>query len=308
MPACLFRSVFVLALLFPPAALSAPADPPRVAVTIKPIHGLIAAVMDGVASPQLLITGADSPHTHALRPSEARLLESADLVFWIGPMMETSFAKPIAALARGKAVSLIEQSGLRLLPVRAAGDQAAQPAGEPPGALDPHIWLDPDNAKAIARAAASALSAIDPGHGAIYAANAAKVEDRLAALDAEIKAELASVHDVPFITYHDAYQYFGRRYGFAFTSAVTISPEQAPGARRIRELRALIASRHIACVFTEPEFEPALAQTLVAGTGAKIATLDAELRPDLPAGPDFYFELMRGIASDLRACLAPPGR
>ena len=272
--------------------------------------------MEGVAVPALLVPAGDSPHTHTVRPSEARVIEDADLVFWIGAMLETSYAKPIRALARGEIVTLTEAPGIELLPVRAAGiaphahehDEAADHGEKPAGiAADPHIWLDPVNAKAIVAAAAQALIAVDPQNAEAYQANAARTQTRLDELDAQIKAEVAPVRDIPFLTYHDAYRYFEQRYGLNNAGAITISPEQQPGVRRLRALRQLIVEGGVVCVFTEPQFEPALAKTLVAGTEARIGTLDPESRPELPSGPDFYFGLMRGLAKDLRDCLAGSG-
>ena len=297
----------------PPASVLADETPPRIAVTVKPIHSLVAMVMAGVGEPDLLISGADSPHTHAIRPSEAKIIESAKLLFWIGPTMESSFAKPIAALAHGKVMSMLEAPGVTVLPIRAAGDlaedqgQGQKDADEAPGAPDPHIWLDPENARAMTRAIAAALSAADPAHAQAYAANAAGTDRRLVAFEAELGDKLAPLRDILFIPYHDAYQYLERRYELTDVGAVTLSPERTPGARRIVQLRKTIAARHVRCVFTEPEFQPAIVRTLVAGTRAKIATLDPE-GAKIVGGPDFYFILMRQVAESLRGCLlAAPG-
>ncbi len=292
-----------LGAMLPTTAFAADSAAPRVAVTVKPVHSLAALVMAGVGTPEILISGADSPHTHAVRPSEAKTIESAQLLFWIGPTLESSFAKPIAALARGKVISLLDAPGMLVLPIRAAGN-IGEETDEKPGEPDPHVWLDPENARAMTRAIAAALEAADPAHTQAYAANAAEADRRLAALDAELREKLAPLRELPFIAYHDAYQYLERRYGLTDAGAVTLSPERAPGARRIDELRKIIKARQVRCVFTEPEFRPAIVRTLVAGTGAKIGTLDPE-GAQIPAGPDFYFELMRRVAESLRGCLTP---
>jgi zinc transport system substrate-binding protein len=302
-----------LILFHGPVSFSAERGSPRVVASVKPVHSLAAFIMAGVGEPKLLISGADSPHTHALRPSEAKALHGADVLFWVGPSLEASFAEPIAALVQGKVISLLREPGVTVYPVRPAGslpqDLAASP-GEPgreaPGVSDPHIWLDPANARAIARAIAAALESADPAHAATYAANAAALDEKLAALDAELADKLTPVRGVPFIVYHDAYQYLERRYGLNPIASVTLSPEQAPGARRIKALRALISARGVPCIFTEPEFEPAIVRTVAEGTGAKIATLDPE-GASLAPGPEFYFTLMRRIAGDLRGCLIASG-
>jgi len=297
-------------------ASSARENPPDVAVTIKPLHGLVAAVMDGAGTPALLIPGGESPHIHAVRPSEARVIESADLVFWIGPTLESSYAKPLKALARGKVVAMTGAPGIALLAGRSAGvaphghgqaDDGHEETGLDPNTVDPHFWLDPINAKAMVAVIAAALIETDPARADLYRGNAAKTEANLDALDSELQTELAPVRDIPFITYHDAYQYFERRYGLNNAGAVALSPEQQPGARHLSDLRRVIAEEHVVCVFTEPQFRPALAETLVAGTDTRIGTLDPESQPGIPAGPDFYFGLMRALAKDLTACLAPSG-
>ena len=286
---------------------------PRVAATIKPIHSLAASLMAGIGEPELLITGADSPHTHVLRPSEVRVLHDADLVFWVGSALESSFAAPLAALTQGKVVSLLREPGVTVYPVRPAGELPQDFAAAEPelghaevGEADPHIWLDPENARAIAGAIAAALEATDPAHASGYARNAAALDAKLAALDVEIKEKLARLQGVPFVVYHDAYQYLERRYGLTVAATVTISPERTPGARRITALRGLIAARGIKCIFTEPEFEPAIVRTIAEGTGVKVATLDPE-GASLPPGPDFYFTLMRRLADDLLGCLTASG-
>ena len=303
----LFSAFFLFATAIFAGESARAAEPPKVAVTIKPLHSLVAAVMGDAGNPALLLSGGDSPHTHAARPSEARIIEDADLVFWIGPDLETAYAKPLRALVKGRIVTMIDSEGLELLPVREAGLAAHARDHEEGGNVDPHIWLDPVNAKAMVRAIAAALSEADPKRATLYGDNAVRTQARIDALNADLKAELAPVRTVSFLTYHDAFQYFERRYELTNIGAITISPEQPPGAKRLSALRAAIEEENVACVFTEPQFEPALAHTLVAGTGARIGTLDPETRPELAPGPDFYFGLMRALAHDLKACLAPSG-
>jgi zinc transport system substrate-binding protein len=286
------------------------APAPAVVTTIKPVHGLVSAVMEGVGTPGLLIPGGDDPHTHALRPSEARMMEQAQVVFWIGPTMEVSFARPLRSLPNARVVALMDAPGVRLLPFRgteehddgAAGPGAGQAQDEAHGGADPHIWLDPDNAIAMAREIASVLGEVDPAHRARYDRNAADLTNRLRSLDAELRGILRPVADRPFITFHDAFQYFEHHYGLRSVASVTTSPERAPGARWVMELRGLVRAESVACIFVEPQFEPTLAKTIAEGSSARIATLD-DLGAGIPEGPGFYEALMRAIAENLRGCL-----
>ncbi len=277
------------------ATLPALAEAPRVVVTIKPVHALVAAVMAGVGRPGLLIEGAASPHGYALRPSDARALSAADLVIWVGPELERFLERPLASWAAGaRVVTLLEAPGLELL----ASGQAPEEAGQA-GRHDPHIWLDPDNAAAIAAAAAAALSGLDP-------ANRAALTARIFALDSELRDQLAALSRVPFLVAHDGYRYFTRHFGLNGVAALAPLPGRPPGARRLAELGRLIERLGVSCLLGEPQFEPAVAKTLIRDRGLRTATLDA-LGAALAAGPEAWFELMRANSRALIACLGGSG-
>jgi zinc transport system substrate-binding protein len=292
-----------------------------VVVTVKPLHSLVAGVMEGVGAPDLMIRGAGSPHTYSLKPSEAKLLESAEVVFWVGESLETFLVKPLAALGRNaRIVAAMRMSGVKLLPGRKGGARdehhAHEGAGQGPdaedehahsgqrgdAAWDGHLWLDPANARAIARAAADALGQSDPPNRGRYAANADRLIARIEALDAEIRGKLAPVRDTPFVVFHDAYQYFEKAYALRAAGSIVVSPERTPGARRVQEMREAIRSFGARCVFSEPQFPPAIVGTLLEGTGTRTGTLDP-LGADQPAGPEAWFALMRGLGSALVDCL-----
>lgn len=298
-------AALLLALLLPGLVQAAP----RVVAIVPPVHSLVAEVMEGVAEPTLLVPATASAHTYSLRPSEARALAEADLVFWIGPVYETFLEKPLAALARtGRLVRLADAPGLFLLDSRGGGaweshahdGHAHSHHGK--DEIDGHLFLDPRNAKAMVAAIARALAAADAGNAARYRANADRLAARLDALDAELAVILAPVRGKPFIVFHDAYQYFEARYGLNAVGSVTVSPERQPGARRLQALRRKIGALGAVCVFAEPQFEPTLLQTVIKGTNARTGTLDY-LGVDTPAGPHAYFATMRAIARSLAACL-----
>lgn len=284
-----FAVLSCAALFLPSARAGGPA--PRVVVSIAPLHSLIAGVMAGVGGPTLLVRGGASPHGGALRPSDARALQAADVVFWIGPGLERFLDKPLATLAgRARVIALAEAPGLR---------EVASHAG---GAPDPHVWLDPANARALVALAAAVLAEADPGNADAYRANATRLRARLDALDRDLAARLAPVRDVPYLVFHDAYRHFEARYGLTSLGAVTRNPEIAPGARRLSQLRRLISESGVVCLFTEPQFPPALARAVTGGTNVRIAALDP-LGAALAPGPEAYFALMGSLADDLIACL-----
>ncbi|WP_114393225.1 zinc ABC transporter substrate-binding protein [Oleisolibacter albus] len=294
-----------------PARADAPPDaPPDVVVTVKPLHALVAGVMQGVGEPALLVPGSASPHAFSLRPSDARALNGADLVVWAGPRLETFMERPLRALAGNATVlELMQAPGMELLDSRGGGvwqtdhgDHGDHSHGDGAGGKDGHIWLDPHNAQAITRAVAAALIRLDPARADIYRTNEAAQLARLAALDREIGERLAPVKDRPFIVFHDAYQYLEHRYGLNPAGTLTVTPDQKPGAARLSALRRQITEAGAACVFAEPQFEPTLVRTLAEGTPARTGVLDPE-GASLPPGPGLYEALMRFNADALAGCL-----
>lgn len=307
---------------------------PEVVVSIKPIHSLVASIMQGVGEPKLIVAGAASPHTFSLKPSNAATIESADIVFWVGPGMEAFLEKPLEALgSRATVVELEDAPGLEKLPFRKGGAFEAHDHGHEGeaahehgghdeehaegegheheghehehehGAFDTHLWLDPMNAKAIAAEIEKTLVSADPANAAAYQANAAALMQKIDALDTELKTTVEPVKDKPFIVFHDAYQYFEKRYGVSVAGSVTVSPETMPGADRISQIHRKVTELGATCVFAEPQFEPKLVAVVTEGTPARSGTLDPEAAT-LKEGPDLYFELMRGLASSMKDCLS----
>lgn len=287
---------------------------PNVVASIKPVHSLVAAVMAGVGEPTLIVKGAASPHTYALKPSDAGALESADIVFWTGHGMELFLGEALETLAtKAQVVELAESPGIALLPVREGGafephsdgDEAehdhAQDEHEH-GEGDMHFWLDPENAKLMVTQIAATLSAADPENAASYAANAATEILSLDALETELAATLAPVKDKSFIVFHDAYQYFEARFGLALAGSVTVTPDVMPGAGRIDELKAKVAQLGATCVFAEPNFEPTIISAITEGSEARSGVLDPE-GGALTEGAGLYAELLRGLVTSLVDCL-----
>lgn len=294
----LLRFLAIMLVLAAAPAVAAP----KVVVSIKPLHSLAARITAGVTSPALLVGGAASPHSYSLKPSDMRALEDADVVFWIGPGFETFLAQPLAS-TKARVAAVIDAQGVTHLRGRSGGLWDTSLQAKDAGA-DPHIWLDIANAQVIARVLADALSVADPANAAHYNANAKALAADLEALDTELRVQLAPARDQPFIVFHDATYYFESRYGLTGAGAVTLGPERPPGARRVDALRARIAQNDVACLFTEPQFEPKLVATLTGRSRIKTAVIDPE-GAALTPGPALYFALMRGLARGFVECLVP---
>nr|WP_298103491.1 zinc ABC transporter substrate-binding protein ZnuA [uncultured Shinella sp.] len=331
------RTLLLSTALLAAGTLAARAEAPDVVVSIKPIHSLVAAVMQGVGEPKLIVEGAASPHTYSLKPSNAAALQDADLVFWVGHGLEAFLEKPLESLG-GKAtiVELDDAPGMEKLQFREGGpfeahthegeeghDHAHEEEGhdhakaadaghdhegeaghqhEEHGEFDMHLWLSPDNARAIATEAARVLSEKDPSNAETYNKNLAALTEKLTALDKEIGETVAPVKEKPFIVFHDAYQYFEHHYGVHAAGSITVSPETLPGAERLTQIHDKVKTLGATCVFAEPQFEPKLVNVVIEGTPAKSGVLDPEAAT-LEPGPDLYFTLMRSIATSLRNCL-----
>lgn len=304
-------SILLSTALLTTAAMAAP----NVVASIKPVHSLVSAVMAGVGEPTLIVKGAASPHTYALKPSDAGALESADIVFWTGHGMELFLADALETLAsNAKVVELADSPGIELLPVREGGafephehegeahDHEHEEHEHAEEGGDMHFWLDPENAKLMVTQIVTTLAEADPENAAAYQANAEAELVKLDALEAELAATLAPVADRPFIVFHDAYQYFEARFGLNLAGSVTVTPDVMPGAARIDELKAKVSSLGATCVFAEPNFEPTIIAAISEGTIAKTGILDPE-GGALTAGADLYPTLLRGLATSLVDCL-----
>ena len=194
--------------------------------TIKPIYALASAVMAGVAEPRLLIDGAGSPHTFALKPSDARALNTADVVLRVSDGLEPFMVKVVRALPRTvRVVTLMDVPDLTMHAMRTGGtfeehaDDKDKRAGhghaksghkhgkEEQAGHDGHIWLDPANAKLIAAHVAAVLATEAPEHADRLAANAAALSARLDALSTELERDLKPLSGKGYVVFHDAYQY-----------------------------------------------------------------------------------------------------
>ena len=297
----------------------------RVVASIKPVHSLVSAIMDGVAEPHLIIRGASSPHTFSMRPSDAAALEGADVIFLIDERKETALAGPIANLGDSAlVVRLSDAPGITLWSLREGGafemhthghdeddpqDEEAEDEQDHDdlhdiGEFDMHLWLDPVNAAVMAEAITDAMSEADPANAAAYHDNEHDLIHRLEDLTDELDAALAPIRDKPFIVLHDAYRYFEDRFGLAAAGSITVNPERAPGVQRVTEIRDRVRELAGVCVFAEPQFDRRIVDVIIEGTQARAGTVDP-LGAAIDDGPELYFELMRTLTASFTECLTP---
>lgn len=156
----------------------------------------------------------------------------------------------------------------------------------------------------MVRQIAATLSEIAPAHADTFAANAAEADRRLITLSTEVTDTVAPVRQRPFVVFHDAYQYFEARFGLSAAGSITVTPDIAPGVAHLAEVQAKVRELEAACVFSEPQFEPRLVNTVIDGTAAKSGELDP-LGAEVPSGPGAYGQILRDMAASFRRCLTP---
>lgn len=299
---------FCLVLLVPllmAAAAPVRGDVPKVATDIAPVHSLVSMVMQGLGVPDLIVTSGASPHGVSLRPSQARALQGADLVIWVGPELAPWLARPLATLASdARVLGLLGVPGTHLLAYRPEpGTQKDDHDHDHDhlSGFDPHAWLDPENAMVWLGEIAGALAAIDPANGDQYRANAVAAQAELAQLQSDLAAMLRPMQGRPYVTFHDAYQYFEVRFGLTPVGAVTASDATSPGPAGLARLRDKLVRAGVDCAFSEPQFDPGL---LFAATGRddlKVIALDPVGR-DLEPGAGLYPALLGAMARALASC------
>ncbi|MGH1353454.1 MAG: zinc ABC transporter substrate-binding protein [Thalassovita sp.] len=360
------------------ASLAAPAwaEAPKVVTDIAPVHSLVATVMQGVGEPTMLIDPGASPHGYAMRPSQARALSNADVVFWIGEGLTPWLEQPLESLAGdAESVELLELDASIKLEFREGATFEGHDHDEPHGheedeheehaehddheghdheeheehghddhdeheerdehghddhdehdenghddhekhaehddhddhsdhaheGVDPHGWLDPENAKVWLQAIAKELSHLDPENAQTYAENAAKGTADLDQLIADLSADLEPAHDLHFVVFHDAYHYFENRFGLAATGAISLGDASDPSVARVAAVREAVADAGVTCAFAEPQFNPGLIGA-VAETGVKVAMIDP-LGVGLELGPDLYGQTLRNLSANILSCL-----
>ena len=308
----------------------------NVVTSIKPLHSLTSYIMDGVNEPDLIIDGVASPHNFQIKPSHAKMLQKADLVIWVGEDLESFLPPALKSIPQNAVVfELLDQSGLKKLKFREKNifeghddhghdehakkkddhddhdeeehakkeddhdDHGHDDHGHAHGEYDPHIWLDPSNAKVIVKKITNQLSKIDKENSSTYKANSKKLLKDLDNLIKEIKNEINK--DASFVVFHDAYQYFEKRFGINVIGALTVNPDVMPGAEQLSDIREVIEHEKAKCIFSEPQFNPNIINSIASDTGVKTGVLDP-LGANINKGKSMYFQLIKDMSNSLKDC------
>ena len=311
----------------------------KVVASIKPIHSLASYLMDGIAKPDLIVDGYASPHGFAMKPSHAKMLQNADLIFWVGEDLESFLEKPLSSIAKkAEKIELMETKGLQVLKFRERNifdehdhddhghddhgkkeddhddhdhddhgkkeehddhDDHDGHEGHAHGEFDPHIWLDPINAKAMLNEMAEHLIENDPKNEAKYKSNLDNALQEIDELTIDVMTDLSN--SVSSIVFHDAYQYFEERFNVKILGAFTVNTDVMPGAEQLAEIREIIEHDKVACVFSEPQFNPDIINAVAKDMKIKTGVLDP-LGATLDPGKDLYFNLIRNMSASFKGC------
>ena len=325
----------------------------KVVASIKPIHSLASYLMNGVAKPDLIVDGYASPHGFAMKPSHAKMLQNADLIFWVGEDLESFLEKPLGSIAKkAEKIELMQVKGLQILKFRERNifddhddhghddhgkkddhddhdhdshakkedhddhddhdhDSHAKKDGHDEheghddheghahGEFDPHIWLDPINAKVILFEMSKHLIENDPKNEKIYRDNLSKGYKEIDKLTKDVSSELSN--SVASIVFHDAYQYFEKRFSVNILGAFTVNTDVMPGAEQLAEIREVIEHDKVACVFSEPQFNPDIIKAVAKDMNIKTGVVDP-LGATLNPGKDLYFSLIKNMSASFKGC------
>lgn len=289
------------------------AAPPEVLASIKPVQALVKMVMGNLGTPGVIMPATASPHMFTLKPSQAKMLESAEVVFWIGPTLETTLQGPLQNLAsNARVIELLEVPGLDLIKLTDEHDDEhttertvhEREREHDHGDVDPHIWLSPSNARIMLDAIAATLSNIDPNNAPDYAKNVKKAKKRITILIRKTKEFTDAMRPTPYLVQHDGFAYLAREFGFNEVGHIQTMPGREPGAKHVAELLEQIKSQNVKCLFHETQFSPKLARTLEKETGVLLREIDP-IGIDVTLSETAYVRIIQGIIVSMESCLYP---
>ena len=270
-----------------------------VLTSIKPIQLIALEIMHNTSQPDVILASNTSPHDYALRPSDVKSIRKADLVIWFGNDLEPFLAKVLEQ--QSNVLTLSDVEGLKLREYE--GDHHDHD-GHDHGSHDPHFWLGYTPTKQVAKAIAHKLAEVDKANSETYFANLAQFELKLTAQQQAIDTQLSSVKQTGYFVFHDAYGYFEQDFGLNQLGFFTVSPDRKPGAKTLISIRKALASEQAKCVFSEPQFTPAVVKSVTRGSDAKVGVLDP-IGSDVEVAAGGYFTLKQNLADSFSNCLQP---
>ncbi len=251
--------------------------------SIPPIHSIVQTVVGDRGTASLLLEGSSSPHHFALKPSHARQLQAADALILVDFGLESFLKKPVASLPNLQAVELSSAPGISLFDSREVGVLNLKSSSghthnhahhDHDTQDDLHLWLDPENGILMAAYLAEIFATLDPAGTDLYQANYQNFRKKMTLQIRRLKARLTPYQKKPYVVFHDAYQYFEKRFGLKEPGVLTLNPEMAASAKVVQQLRTYMQQHNVRCVFREPQFSSAILESLTEGLDVDIGIFD----------------------------------
>lgn len=264
----------------------------HVVVTIKPIHSIIAGLMKGTEGPELLIDDQALPWDFKPSQAQEQQIANADLLFWVGPELETNLQPTLQKLGpKTQVIELLDHQGLKVLPARGASAQR-----------DPFFWLDNRNLLIILDDLTHLLEEADPQRTHVYERNRGELLARLAQLDREYEYGYRGLKSGLGVQYHDTLQYFEQAYALKIIDHVAGLPGSPVDTSALLRVRERLSNSEAICLLTERGFPSPNLDLLIEGSEANQGELDS-LGIGMQAGPDLYFEVMEHNTRVIKRCL-----
>lgn len=271
-----------------------------VMTSIKPLQLITQELTKGVVETDVLLANNTSPHDYALKPSDVRKLKSVDLFIWVGPGLE-SFLESVLE-TNNNTLQLDQSEQIDKITYDQHADHEHDDGHHHHGNYNPHLWLGPVQAQQMAKVISDKLIEIDPAHRDQYAQNYAEFIQHLDATVAQVKQKIAPVQKNGYYVFHDAYSYYENYFGLNHLGAFTVSPDRRPGAKSLIAIRDTLKTEQVYCVFSEPQFTPAVIESVTRGTNVKHGVLDP-LATEYEVKPGAYFQYLQDLGTSFSQCL-----
>ncbi|MCK0164481.1 zinc ABC transporter substrate-binding protein [Marinobacter sp. S6332] len=283
----------------------------RVLASIKPLELLVRAIAtEGTQTTTLVPPGA-SPHNYSMAPSKRRALENSDVIFWVGPDMETFLTRLLTGSEFGeRSVAFIDESAntganedVSSIQDHEDTHHTHEDHGHDHGdGEDPHIWVDPHMALTMAETIRDTLARLGGADKQALDRNLSAFESSIAAKEVEIREQLEPMQDISLFAYHSAFTRFAEHYNLKVEGVLTLNPERSPGARHIAEVQDSLRSANHPCLLTEPQFNRQWWRSITEGLDVTFSTWDP-LATDIEATADGYAAFQQSIADAVLKCL-----
>lgn len=276
----------------------------KVVASIKPLSGLTKAIGGGYITVDTILSTNHSEHIYQLKPQDVKNIQSADLIFWVGPSLETYLKKPLKIKNdKSKNVfSLMAIPHLTTYPARQGLEWSdAHNHQHEHDAYDSHIWLDPNNALTMISFISAKLSEIDPAHAKDYEHNAHELSEKIISFDKKALSELSQQQNKDFLVFHDGYQYFEKHYHLKATGAISLGHDQGLTPQNIDKILTLVKEKKVDCLFVEPGQKAPIIEKIAHEKHIYLGELDP-MGSLIEDDQNHYLNMLEKMKDSFKAC------